>query len=64
MVLDILPGSLYLICFAYWALSRPEGVTFPNWMTYSMHAVTAALAVTLTHSPVCDQVTLLTSLGL
>lgn len=64
MVLDILPGSLYLICFAYWALSTPEGVTFPNWMTYSKHSVTAALAIILTHSPVCDQVTLLTSLGL
>lgn len=33
-------------------------------MTYSKHSVTAALAIILTHSPVCDQVTLLTSLGL
>lgn len=42
----------------------PEGVIFPNWMTYSKHSGTVALVIILTHSPVCDQMTLLNSLGL
>lgn len=53
MVLDILPGSLYLICFAYWAPNMPEGITLPNCLTYSKHSITVALVVIiLTRTPV------------